>query len=50
MNMVSLRECEKILNRNNKEYGQDEVQKISDFLHELAEVNVDILNETKDYL
>lgn len=48
--MVSLRQCERILNRNNKEYSQDEVQKIADFLHDLAEVNIDILNETKDYL
>lgn len=36
--MLSLEKCSQILNRKNKNYSNDEVKIIRDFLYDLAEI------------
>ena len=38
--MLTIEECKRILNRNAKQYSEDEIEKIRDFLWEIAEIEV----------
>jgi hypothetical protein len=42
--MISVDECKKILNRNGKTYTDDEVEQIIEFLWNLAEIEVKIID------
>ncbi len=38
--MLSIKECEKILNRNGKKFPESEIEQIRNFLWELAQIEV----------
>jgi len=45
--MLSIKECQKILNKNGKEYSDDEIAKIRSWIYNLAEITVDYLQGKK---
>ena len=38
--MLSIEDCKKILNRNGKRYSNSEIERIRDFLWEIAQIGV----------
>ena len=42
--MVSINECKKVLINNNKQYSEDEIIQIRDFMYQLATIELKMRN------
>ena len=47
--MITIAECRKILNQGEREYTDSEIEQIRDFLWEIAEIEVLILEKPGSY-
>jgi hypothetical protein len=45
--MLTIDDCKKVLNRNGKEYSDNEIEQIRDFLWEMARIEVKNLEKQK---
>jgi len=45
--MLTINECKEKLKNDEKEYSDEEVQAIRDYLYTLAHINIDFINEKR---
>jgi hypothetical protein len=43
--MVSINECKKVLANDNKQYSEDEIIQIRDFMYQLANIELKMRND-----
>ena len=47
--MLSINECTKVLNKSNKQYTDEEVILIRDFLYQLATLEISMINVNEEH-